>query len=258
MYVRLAFAVAAHLEPEILVVDEVLAVGDAQFQKKCLGKMEDVSREGRTVLFVSHNMEALLNLCSKALLLQSGELITVGETKEVVHRYLNQYSQHATCQEWKNRETAPGNDKAKLIKTMVKPVHGDSATLQMDMPFELEFVFYNLLPGENNLDVTYHLIDERGILVYVGSTAFSKNENFKPGFIRATCLVPANLLNEGTYTVSRLLLVKDRGSVVYEHKNVLSFDITNPGTGQLGWVGQKEGVIKPALHWEIAREERSA
>jgi lipopolysaccharide transport system ATP-binding protein len=255
MYVRLAFAVAAHLEPEILVVDEVLAVGDAQFQKKCLGKMGEVSKEGRTVLFVSHNMTAIENLCSQALLLKSGHLDTVGETRAVVRQYLNQHSRSTMHQEWKYLETAPGNDKAKLVKATVKALNGDPVAIQTDIPFEFEFVFYNLVPGENNLDVTYHLVDERGILVYVGSTAHSKHETFKPGPILAKCTVPGNLLNAGTYTLSRLLLVKDRGSVVYEHKDVLSFDITNPGTGQLGWTGQKEGVIKPILHWELSQRD---
>ncbi|MDA8106805.1 MAG: ABC transporter ATP-binding protein [Nitrospiraceae bacterium] len=256
MYVRLAFAVAAHLEPEILVVDEVLAVGDAQFQKKCLGKMGEVAKGGRTVLFVSHNMESLLNLCSKAILLKNGQLAEYGETREIVHQYLSQSSIYTSCQEWKDPATAPGNDKAKFIKALVRPLTVVSGTLQSDMPFEFEFQFINLLSGENNLDVTYHLIDERGILVYVASTGFSKNDKFGPGLLKAKCRVPGNLLNDGSYTVSRLLLVKDRGHVIYEHRNVLTFDIISPGTGQLGWAGQKEGVIRPKLEWDLSFDSK--
>lgn len=255
MYVRLAFAVAAHLEPEILIVDEVLAVGDAQFQKKCLGKMEDVGREGRTVLFVTHNTEAILNLCSKALLLRSGELVNAGGVREVVNHYLKQYAQLTTHQEWKEIKTAPGNDKAKLLKVLVKPSDGPSRIFYSDVSFEFEFVFFNMLTGEHNLDVTYHLVDERGILVYVGSTVFCNNKKFKSGLIKAKCIVPGNLLNEGTYTVNRLLLVRDRGNVVYEHKDVLTFEIIHPATGHLGWVGEKEGVIRPNLNWELYTTE---
>jgi lipopolysaccharide transport system ATP-binding protein len=255
MYVRLAFAVAAHLEPEILIVDEVLAVGDAVFQKKCLGKMEDVStKEGRTVLFVSHNMEAIQKLCSTSLLLQSGKLIDLGSTNEVISKYIDRYSEYKTYQEWKDLAKAPGNDKAILVKAMVKSLDSSDDNIFMDTPFEFEFIFCNQLSGENNLDVTYHLIDERGILVYVGSTVYSKHELFGPGLIRAKCTVPGNLLNEGVYTVSRLLIVKDKGTVVYECKDVLTFGISNSGTGQLGWVGQKEGVIKPKLEWQIIAE----
>jgi lipopolysaccharide transport system ATP-binding protein len=256
MYVRLAFAVAAHLDPEILIVDEVLAVGDAQFQKKCLGKMEDVSRqEGRTILFVSHNMEALLNLCTTGLMLQDGEMVHLGEAKEAVRRYL-MHSKQTIHQEWQQNETAPGNDQARLLKASVKSFDDDAGIFSTNAPFEFEFVFFNNAPGETSLDVTYHLIDERGILVYVGSTIFNNiNKKFKRGVVQATCTVPSNLLNEGTYTVSRLLLVKNRGTVVYEHRDVLIFDVMNPGTGQLGWAGHKEGVVKPALQWQIAGQD---
>jgi lipopolysaccharide transport system ATP-binding protein len=256
MYVRLAFAVAAHLEPEILIVDEVLAVGDAQFQKKCLGKMGDVAKEGRTVLFVSHNMESLLNLCSSAMLLQNGHLVASGEIRNIVHQYLSQSSASIICQEWKDTAKAPGNDKAKLIKALVKPLHGPLAIFQTDIPLEFEFEFINLLTDETNLDVTYHLVDERGILVYVASTGFSRNDRFRPGLVNAKCRVPGNLLNEGTYTVSRLLLVRDRGTVIFEQRDVLMFDIITAGTGQPGWAGQKEGVIRPNLEWELSFDDR--
>ncbi len=251
MYVRLAFAVAAHLEPEILVVDEVLAVGDAQFQKKCLGKMEAVGQEGRTVIFVSHNMEALLNLCTKGILLQGGRVIASGDAPAVVHHYLSQSLEQSTLRQWSNLETAPGNEKAKLVKAQVKSSCGACDVFTSDAGFLLEFVYYNMLPGENNLDVTYHLTDERGVLVYVGSTAFSRYERFQPGYLRATCRVPGDLLNEGTYTVSRLLLVKDRGSIVYEENDVLTFHVVHPADCREGWVGKKEGVIRPKLDWDF-------
>ncbi len=122
MYVRLAFAVAAHLEPEILVVDEVLAVGDAEFQKKCLGKMKDVSdKEGRTVLFVSHNMIAVKSLCNKAILLRNGKLVDQGETTNVINNYLSSHFDKNLCLYYEDADKAPGNEKAKLKRIEICP-----------------------------------------------------------------------------------------------------------------------------------------
>jgi lipopolysaccharide transport system ATP-binding protein len=251
MYVRLAFAVAAHLEPEILVVDEVLAVGDARFQKKCLGKMEEVSaRQGRTVLFVSHNMEAVQNLCSRAVLLERGRLLSSGSTAAVVSQYIEDGCHVLTRRQWEGEE-APGNDHARLMRASVQPLDGGEDSFFIDTPFQFTFEFDTLHAGQSNLDVTYHLVDERGILVYVGSTGFSRCDSFGPGRLRARCLVPGNLLNEGVYTVTRLLLVRNRGEVLLEQPNLLTFELHSRGSGQAGWVGQKEGVIKPILEWEL-------
>jgi lipopolysaccharide transport system ATP-binding protein len=253
MYVRLAFAVAAHLEPEILIIDEVLAVGDAQFQKKCLWKMEDVStKEGRTVLFVSHNMEAITNLCSKAILLKSGLLRTTGKTRDVVHDYLTQSTEQVTLREWPDIATAPGNEKAKLVRASVTSTGSSPTVFQTDTAFEFEFKFFYQSMDRTNLDVTYHLSDERGILVYVASTCLSLDQaTFERGYVHAKCKVPGNLFNVGTFTVNRLLLVRDRGTVIFEQRDVLMFEVVQGSKSQLGWAGQKEGVVKPILEWEL-------
>jgi lipopolysaccharide transport system ATP-binding protein len=251
MYVRLAFAVAAHLEPEILLVDEVLAVGDAQFQKKCLGKMEEVSnKDGRTVLFVSHNMEAIQNLCSKSILLQNGKMLSKGFTPDVVHQYINQDGSNQLLVEWTDINNAPGNEKIKILKAEVMTDDRNNKYVLSNKPFALEFHFLNMMPGENNLDITYHLYNEMGVLVYVGSTGFNTEKYFESGIIKGTCYVPSNLLNEGIYTIKRLLIVKDNGTIIYEHNNILVFEVINPATDRLGWYGEKEGVIKPNLDWE--------
>ena len=147
MYVRLAFAVAAHLEPEILVVDEVLAVGDAQFQKKCLGKMEEVGKEGRTVLFVSHNMTALKSLCSRAMLLDEGNMVVEGETQAVVNHYLQNMTNSVLEQVWENRETAPGNDKVRLrsARIIINDEEHHENVIRVDTPLKIEFECWNLL-----------------------------------------------------------------------------------------------------------------
>src|SRR5687768_5121330 len=111
MYMRLAFAVAAHLEPDILIVDEVLAVGDAEFQRKCIGKMKEVSsQKGRTILFVSHSMQAITHLCTQALLLQKGKITAAGQPTHVVNQYFSVFHSHAWIREWQNNDEAPGNE----------------------------------------------------------------------------------------------------------------------------------------------------
>ncbi|MEJ7654279.1 MAG: ABC transporter ATP-binding protein [Chloroflexia bacterium] len=141
MYTRLAFSVAAHLEPDILVVDEVLAVGDAAFQKKCLGRMQDVAREGRTVLFVSHNMLAIQSLCQRAVWLEAGEVAADGEANTVVGAYLRQAFTGLSEQRWDDVETAPGNDYVRLHRVRVLPLEGAEAAPTVRTPFTIEFEY---------------------------------------------------------------------------------------------------------------------
>ncbi len=250
MYVRLAFAVAAYLEPEILIVDEVLAVGDALFQKKCLGKMEEVGREGKTVLFVSHNIAALSTLCTTAIMIKNGRLAEIGDVNDVVGRYIDDGTGQHVMREWTDINSAPGNAYIKLMKAAVSSPTSESDIFYTDSELEFNFVVYNLLPGTNNLDITYHLGDERGNLVFVSSSAQTCIRNFNIGYVDAKCKVPANLLNVGRYTIARLLVVKDRGSVVSEHKDVLVFEIHHRGNRNLGWICEKEGIVRPILQWD--------
>lgn len=253
MYVRLAFAVAAHLEPEILVVDEVLAVGDAEFQKKCLGKMKDVSnQEGRTVLFVSHNITAMQSLCTKGFLLDQGKLKFSGDINESVSMYLKQFRDGNRKTEWEF-EKAPGNDMAKFIKAEVRssghlPQNG---AIETGQAIEIEFIFYNLKEGMTALDITFHLFDESGHLVFVGSTGqqFSETKKFSKGEIKAICRIPENLMHEGNYTIQRVFLVQDRGMINLEVRDVAQFEIIQKHEEQWGWMGSKEGIIKPSLEW---------
>lgn len=252
MYVRLAFAVAAHLEPEILIIDEVLAVGDAEFQKKCLGKMKDVSeQDGRTVLFVSHNMEAVQNLCNKVMLLKQGEVISSGQPADVVTRYLHLFTKNKTEQHWET-QTAPGNEIVKLMCVQVFTNSSSTGAFYTNSDLILQFEFKYLRNKSTNIDVTFHLIDERGILVLVGSSAYTHKEYFADGIIKATALIPGNVLNQGTYTVSRLIFVENRGQIVYEHHDTLTFEILPVPTGRDGWMGAKEGVLfLPQMQWTL-------
>ena len=254
MYVRLAFAVAAFLEPEILIIDEVLAVGDAEFQKKCLGRMKDVSvNDGRTVLFVSHNMEAVQNLCSHAILMQHGSVIYDGDIQSAINTYVSRFLIQETEKQWEPSE-APGNNNARLLRARVSNlVSGSITNFNTESGFRIELEINNLIGEDQQLDLTYHLVDERGILVIVSSTVAFEPRLFNRGRISAKASFPGNILNEGIYTFTRILLVKNRGQIIAEWNDVLAFEVLSSSQGALGWQGQKEGVIKiNSLPWEVS------
>lgn len=251
MYVRLAFAVAAHLEPEILLVDEVLAVGDVAFQKKCLGKMSSVAEEGRTVLFVSHNMAAMQSLCGRALWLDKGKVVKDGSPGQVVTSYLTTSFSAMTEQVWENIERAPGNDKVRLHRVCVRPKNGspeDPITVQTPIVFEFEF--WNLRPSVC-LNLSLLLINREGINVL---NTFPVNEPvwngrpFPKGLFRSVCYIPGDLLNDGTYRLL-LFVVKDQGIVIYRHEDILVFDVIDVER-QVKWYGKWDGVVRPTLEWK--------
>jgi len=251
MYVRLAFAVAAHLEPEVLVVDEVLAVGDAEFQKKAIGKMQDVSRTGRTVLFVSHNMAAVKSLCSHGVLLQAGQVAFQGPVDQAVQRYLSQFAQEQRHKEW-TFENAPGDEVNKLLEAKISIPQGTPIYSNDD--FEISFVFHCASSNHTRLDVTVHLMDEMNNVAFVTSTAHQvEDSNILEGTFRATCHIPGKLMNEGTYFVHRLLLVKDLGFGLLDLRDVISFEVVLRSEHQYSWKGSKEGVLRPILDWKMER-----
>src|SRR5688572_13379681 len=198
MYTRLAFAVASHLEPEILVVDEVLAVGDAAFQKKCLGRMGEVSREGRTVLFVSHNLVALQSLCKRAVWLDGGRLVADGESSKVVSAYIEQTFSAVDALVWEDPATAPGNDKVRIRKVAVGSLAPDgSDAISIRTPFALEFEYWNLEPGAH-LNLSVIVAREDGQVVYNAAPIEEPNWHGRPypeGLFRSRCFVPGDLLN---------------------------------------------------------------
>ncbi|MCA0382631.1 MAG: ABC transporter ATP-binding protein [Bacteroidetes bacterium] len=258
MHVRLGFAVAAHLEPEILIVDEVLAVGDAEFQKKCLGKMKSVStNEGRTVLFVSHNMEAVKNLCTTGLVLQNGTFSFHGSALQAIEHYQRHNIVASTNNHWSLPE-APGNLKAKLLSvSVVNPKTDDSSRFDTTTGFHINCIIQLLDIDDEQLDITIHLVDEKGILVLVTSTAhFFEPKKFSSSELHCKIEFPANILNEGIYSVSRLLLVKDRGTVITEWNDTVTFEIEQGMELGFGWQGQKEGVIRLSnIQWQINTEK---
>jgi lipopolysaccharide transport system ATP-binding protein len=249
MYVRLAFAVAAHLEPEILLVDEVLAVGDAAFQKKCLGKMQEVGREGRTILFVSHNMTAVQNLCQRCVWLDSGRTSEDGPSGQVISSYLKTSFSPLTEQVWDEAESAPGCETVKLHRMCVHPEDGSSQDpITVRTPFVMEFEYWNLEPGAY-LNLSVHILNELGMTVFntgpVNEPVWHKKA-FPAGLFRSMCRVPGDLLNNGIHR-ALLLVVKNQGVIIYRLDEALIFNVRDGD--REGYLGEWPGAVRPNLEW---------
>jgi lipopolysaccharide transport system ATP-binding protein len=249
MYVRLAFAVAAHLEPEILIVDEVLAVGDAQFQKKCLGKMEEVGKEGRTVIFVSHNMGAVNALCSAGILLQKGEVACIGETRRVVAQYLDYGLEKTGEKHWAGGGV--GDDSIRLIAArLFQPDNtiGSNFGMQEEIVVEIEYAVFKKIEGAR---VGFRLLTAEGIIVLTSENTDECNDHIliPPGNYRVRATIPGNYLNEGDYSLTiscHIPLVK----IIFFEENCLSLLVENTG-GVGGFVDDKrQGIIRPRLEWK--------
>jgi lipopolysaccharide transport system ATP-binding protein len=264
MYLRLAFAVAAHLEPEVLLVDEVLAVGDAAFQRKCLGKMGDVASSGRTVLFVSHNMAAVQSLCERALWLRGGQVVEDGPTNAVVSRYLSEAQTTRTMREWPELSSAPGNDRVRMRRAAVAwpPTRGgaeETNEITTRTPLRLEFEYWNLREGAR-LNLSLHVYDQQGVMAFntlppVGSAW--RGKPFPVGRFRDVCHIPADLLNDGRYRIE-LLVVQDETTVVYRDDDILTFEVRDSADLRGGWYGRWPGVVRPLLAWDTQLVESGA
>jgi lipopolysaccharide transport system ATP-binding protein len=259
MYTRLAFAVAAHLEPDILVVDEVLAVGDASFQRKCLGKMESVAQTGRTVLFVSHNTLAVEDLCDRAIWLKDGRLVDEGQPSQVISNYLQTtFPPDAKQRVWRDRATAPGTDEVRLHRACVRPANGSPTDpITVRTPFVVELEYWSLQTNVH-LSPSLALYNEQGILLLTsgpGHDPETHERNAPAGLYRYICQVPGDLLNDGTH---RLVLYIDRNErTVLQQDNILIFDIRDATEARHGWHGKWAGAIRPMLGWskELVRAE---
>jgi lipopolysaccharide transport system ATP-binding protein len=251
MYVRLAFAVAAHLEPEILVVDEVLAVGDAQFQKKCLGKMGDVTRQGRTILFVSHNMTAVQSLCSRAIWLDNGKVSRDGEASDVISEYLQSNAFLQPGQIWEDVDKAPGNDRVRLHRIHVQAQNGSqSDPITMQTPVKIHVEYWNLVPNAN-LHITLHVHTEQQIVAFSTGSCFEPTWGGRPlpkGLFRSTCYIPGSFLNSGMHRVT-LLVVQNGDTVIYKHPDIISFDVADTTKREGGWLGKEPGAVCPKMEW---------
>jgi lipopolysaccharide transport system ATP-binding protein len=254
MFLRLAFAVAAHLEPEILLVDEVLAVGDARFQKKCLDKMQDVGERGSTVILVSHNMPAITRLCERAILLDKGSIVADGPAHQVVATYLSSGLTTASMREWPDASTAPGTKEVRLRGVRIRSENGEvveAVDIRDRIGVELEYEV--LQPGHVVLP-HFTLHNAEGVFVFV---AFDWSDQWRgrirePGRYVSTAWIPGNLLSEGTAIVGAAfrLLNPDR-SLFWEQDAVVFQVIDQPGqrTARGDFHGSLPGAIRPLLPW---------
>jgi lipopolysaccharide transport system ATP-binding protein len=257
MYLRLAFAVAAHLEPEILVVDEVLAVGDAEFQRKCLGKMSDVAQQGRTVLFVSHNMSAILRLTQEAIVLKKGRLIKRASTPEAVDFYLSSGQAESGERIWNADEVPAASVPFKPIGLRLREQSGNVVdTVRSTEPVTIEWE-YCLDAPVTGLRVGMYLNTMRGEYVF---TAFDTDdakqyEQFgarKPGRYISRCTIPADFFNEGRYSLG--VNASSFGVRRYfMDENALSFNVDISGAPGTQWPEVRQGSIRPRLDWKIEK-----
>ena len=255
MYLRLAFAVAAHLEPEILLVDEVLAVGDARFQRKCLQKMQDVGQEGRTVIFVSHNMPAITRLCQRALLLESGQLQHDGPAPQVVGAYLNLGLGTSAVREWPEPVVRSNADIVRVCAVRVRAQDGsltDVVDIRQPVGLEMEYEVvqegYVLMPH-------FHLLNEEGIHIFsANDTDPIWHRRPRPaGRYVSTAWIPGNFLAEGMLFVDAALTTLDPDIHQFTERQAVVFQVVDTPEGDAargGWAGRMKGVVRPLLQWQ--------
>ena len=254
MYVRLAFAVAAHLEPEIMLVDEVLSVGDAEFQRRCLGRMEELGNTGRTVVFVSHALSAVAQLCDRAIWIDGGRMVGDGKPAEVIATYLHHTHSSGAERVWRE-ESAPGNDLAKILSVRALPHEGmPPGIVDVRRAIGIEIRFKVLREGQP-LFPKIKVLDEEGAVAF---NAMDTDERWRrqtpPGDFVSTAWIPGNLLNEGNAIVEVAICSIDfpklqHHAAVYE---ALSFEVLDAGDGDTArgqFAGQWRGVVRPLLEW---------
>lgn len=258
MYVRLAFAVAAHLEPEILIVDEVLAVGDSSFQKKCLGKMEDVASEGRTVIFVSHSMETVTRLCNTAVLLKQGTVQFAGRTDKAINVYLKSDFGTTARRRWDDISRAPGNDVVRLIEVIV---HGEdnkiTDSFDITKPIGIT-ISYEVLKDNTTFTHSMNLFNESGVHILSSHDIVSELRN-KPrtkGCYSSTMWIPGNFLAEGSVIASVAIIEQDPFLIHFHELDAVAFNVTDPMNGKSArgnYVSSFPGIVRPILNWDTAK-----
>jgi lipopolysaccharide transport system ATP-binding protein len=255
MYVRLAFAVAAHLETDILIIDEVLAVGDAEFQKRCIGKMQEVSRQGgRTVLFVSHNMASIKRLCPRSVLMETGSVLMSGDTDAVVERYLMGGGEANRSLQWSDRTRPPSQE---IHVESIRVVDGNGRTdtaLATDEPVDIN-VQYRLLQDIQNLRISITATNADGVDVFSTSDFLFQGEARmrRAGVYTSVCHIPARFLNTGYYRLEVAFEIPFERELIPPLS--LAFDVSELAHNQMGPIRAAKplGVVHPEFVWEIQR-----
>jgi lipopolysaccharide transport system ATP-binding protein len=263
MYLRLAFAVAAHLEPDILLVDEVLAVGDAEFQKKCLGRMEEIGVSGRTVVFVSHSMPAVQRLCDRVILLDAGGVVADGPAQDVIRTYLDSGLGSSAERNWRDPRQAPGDELVRLKSVRVRDGDGTvSDEVEIHQHLDIEVEYWQLQERDDfHPYVNLHFSNQDGVLLFLAcdySNLEWRRHGRRAGVVTARCRIPANFLAEGRVFVLAAVSSMTPSIIVHaiEH-DAVSFQVTDPtkGEGVRGeWVHEYPGVVRPMLDWDVRVE----
>lgn len=259
MYLRLAFAVAAHLEPDILLVDEVLAVGDADFQKKCLGRMAEIGSSGRTVIFISHSMPSVLRLCDRVMLLDGGRLVADGTPQQVIRAYLDTGLGSAAERCWPSPENAPGDEVVRLKSVRLRAEDGTvGEEIDVRRAFDIEVEYWHLSDDpELRPTVNLYLTNEDGICLFVSADFNNRAWWQSPrqtGLVLARCRIPGNFLAEGGVFVRTVVGSYDPLVIHAEVPDAVSFHIVDRsrGDGVRGvWASDWPGVIRPMLEWTV-------
>jgi lipopolysaccharide transport system ATP-binding protein len=253
MYVRLAFAVAAHLDPDVLIIDEVLAVGDLAFQRKCLGRMQDVAGRGRTVLFVSHNLAAIKSMCSRAVLLEGGRVVADGSPNDVIGEYVSAGEEGRLTREWVG-DLAPGDEHARLLRFEIRQAVGDvqgvvwsSRSIDLAMTVRVD----GAVP---KLQVGFEVLDSNGMELFETSHKdLDQGSDLGEGTHELTATIPGGLLNEGRYVVRPLIALHGEKWIVGRDELAsLQFEVTLDHAQTDFWREARGGVLAPQLHWRVS------
>ncbi len=258
MYLRLAFAVAAHLEPDILVVDEVLAVGDAEFQRKCLGKMSDVADQGRTVLFVSHNMSAILRLTDETMVLEKGKVIKRAPSAEAVDYYLSSGFVETGERRWDDDEVPINAAPFKPIALRIKNAQGlvvNTVRSVEEMTIEFEYELSSAITG---LRVGLYLMSTRGEFIFTTfdtdePSVYEKHTVREAGHYISRCTIPADTFNEGRFVVG-VNASTYRIKRYFQDERAITFNIDPAGAPGMQWPEPRLGPVRPRLNWDIVVE----
>jgi len=248
MFVRLGFSVAAHLETEILFVDEVLAVGDLSFQEKCLGKMKNAANCGRTVLFVSHNLIAIQALCQRAIWLEQGRIATEGAPAEVISQYAHHLRTRVREVSYFDLTEAPGNDAIRLKHASICPVSsGDENSITVRTPLQITFELWNQR-ADSRLDFVINLYNQHGVLVFC--TATMNRQRLAEGCVRVSGTIPGDLLNAGAHKIE-LLVIGAGVEYICRFPDILIFEVADSPDLRNGDYEEWPGIVRPNIKWKI-------
>ncbi|HET7489816.1 MAG TPA: ABC transporter ATP-binding protein [Acidimicrobiales bacterium] len=257
MYLRLAFAVAAHLDSDVLLIDEVLAVGDAEFQKRCIGRMAEIGEEGRTLLFVSHSMPAVLRLCPRVILLDGGRLAADGESQKVVRFYMDAGGGSAAERTW-DTDDAPGDEVARLVavRVLVDGRPNDEVEIRQPVDLEVEYLRLTADPAVRP-SVNLHLLNEDGLKLFVTNDFTEQAWHdlpSRPGLVRSRCRIPGNFLAEGRIFVLAAVSSYNPTMIHAMENDAVSFQVVDrsEGDGVRGpYANEWPGVVRPMLDWAL-------